>query len=230
MPKWGVFAIGAAIIAIAVSIAAVLHHQQVHLEQTAAAEARFKTLDGAYAVSKGTQAHFLIDFKKMNADLAAATTASKKRHDEAYSLSIPELIGLAHTERLNVESIRALQENVDGLDQSLLEALATVYGEGSVSKLRQDMTERNEAREDGINMWWRAAESVEDDFKAEQNEASDPYSDDEIARDYNETAKDETHARQLQLEVNRFSLALEHRLAVDWRQAKQAVSTLQGKP
>ncbi len=186
MPRWGVFAIGAAIIAIAaVSVAAVLHHQEVRREQAVAAT-RFKKLDATYFVDRATRVRLIIDSKKMNADYVAATKAGQRRHDGADALSIQELFSLAHTERVKVEAIEALQRDVEAADQRMLEAFTDVYGADALTRLRQDMADRNEARDNSLDMWWRAAQSTEDNAKADQNDENGENSSDEIARDYDD--------------------------------------------
>jgi hypothetical protein len=179
-------------------------------------------------VDKATQIRFLSDYRKMDADYTAATKASTKRHDRGDSLNIGAVIALARTERTNVEALQTLQRDIEASDQKILETLASLYGSDAVAKLRQDMADRNEARDNSLDMWWRAAQSIEDNAKAAQNGEDSNNSSDEIVRDYDESAKDQNHAEQLQLEVDRESNALEHRLTLEWRSAKRALVALGG--
>jgi hypothetical protein len=206
----------------------IFHGQQVHRDQLAAAQRRFAKIDSVHRSLQTLDDRFASDYKKMDADQNAAYAAGQKRHDDAESLTSQEMFDLAHTERTKVEAIEALQSDIDSSDQSLTDALSSLYGEDAVTKLRQYMSARNEAREDGNAMWWRAAESVEENAKAVVNGHAGSNSTDEIVRDYDESTKDDTHAEQLQIEVTREILRLEHRANLEWQEAKRSLALLQG--
>jgi hypothetical protein len=90
------------------------------------------------------------------------------------------------------------------------------------------MAERNEVRENGYDMWWRAAQSINDNIKDSMNGIDASNSIDEIARDYDESDKDLNHAAQLQLAVDREAYAIDRRLALEWQSAKRILVALGG--
>ncbi|HEV3090832.1 MAG TPA: hypothetical protein VGX91_05240 [Candidatus Cybelea sp.] len=225
--KWLPIIVGGSVFTIAICAVFIYHGQQVHSAELASAEARFGKLDAAHRVTTATELALLRTYKKMDADYVAAAKASNKRHDDD-SLSSQAMLDLARSERLNIGEIQSLQQHVEVLDEQLLSSVATVYGDASVARVRQDMAERNEARDNSFDMWWRAAQSIEDNIKAEMDGGSDPNSTDEIVRDYDDSDKGLNHTKELQLVVDRETYAIEHRLNTDWQSAKRDVAALKG--
>jgi|GEM_PF-4879740 hypothetical protein len=215
--------------AAALLTAVALHRQQVYRDQISAAQSRFNKLDSAHRTLQADRARVNSDYTKMIGDMTAADGASSKAHDEFYSLGGHQLLALAHTERLKVEALVELQNDIDATDQALLGTVSGLYGEGEVAGLRQHISARNEAREDGFHMWWRAAESQEDNTSAAINGHELDSSSDEIARDYDESTKDLNRASQLDLTVDRENSALQHRANLEWQDAKRALAALRGQ-
>jgi hypothetical protein len=229
MNRWVAVAIVIVVVASAALLTAVaLHRQQVHHDQIEAAQRRFNKLDLAHRTLQAARTRFDSDYKKMDSDYKVAETASDKAHDEFASLSGQEVLALKHTERVKVEALEALQSDIDATDQTWLSALSSLYGEDAVAQVRQHMSDRNEARQDAFSTWWRAAQSGEDNMKDAINGNEPGHSNDEIAHDYDESNKDDAHASQLQLKVDRESFALEHRTNLEWQDAKRTLAALQG--
>jgi hypothetical protein len=90
------------------------------------------------------------------------------------------------------------------------------------------MSERNEAREDGYDMWWRAASDIEDNAKDDVNRQDADNSNDDISRAYDESSKDLEHSNQLQLSVDREATVLHQRLERDWNDVKGRLKRLGG--
>jgi hypothetical protein len=204
------------------------HLKQVRAAQRTSADALFKRLDTPHKQIQTMDRQFMIYFKALERDNDAAAKAMNKRHDDYDSLSGQEIQGLARTELKDVKALQATQAQMDDLDQQELAIYAALYGEQTVGKLRTDMAERNEVRENGYDMWWRAAQSINDNIKDSMNGIDASNSIDEIARDYDESDKDLNHAAQLQLAVDREAYAIDRRLALEWQSAKRILVALGG--
>ncbi len=165
------------------------------------------------------------DHNKMDAATSEANKAAQRRHD-GDSLSETEIYELAHTERTKVESLTALESDLASQDEVLVETFGNLYGAQSVSTMQRDMASLNQARQDAVTMWWRAAENIEDSAKDELNGGSGgSVSDDEVVQEYDESERDDNKVNGLQRIVDGEMTVLLNRLAEEWQLAKTRPNT-----
>ncbi len=198
-----------------------------HEAQAAAVRERFRQLDAAYSKRNKLVISLRAERSKVTALLNDGFDASRRRHDEADSLSLDDMAALARKEKKDYEDAQSVQTKLEHDDEAVSAIYSELYGANATSAYRNAFHSRNEAMDDAISMNWRAAQSLEDNIKiAIANDDSPGNSGDEINRDYDDGAKDINKYETLDKTVQSEGLVFDHRMTTDWQQAKKDVGKL----
>jgi len=106
-----------------------------HEAQAAAVRERFRQLDAAYSKRNKLVISLRADRSQVTALLNDGFDASRRRHDEADSLSLDDMAALARKEKKDYEHAQSVQTKLENDDEAVSAIYSELYGADAHSEI-----------------------------------------------------------------------------------------------